>query len=154
MPVELGEQAIQVIFRASTITLELLRMLAQNALDRRNQIEHGKQSLQKLNLQGKQLESVKLTGQDITAFKRQLNKHSVDFSVMKDNSTGEYSVYFKGQDTDRVYAGLEKVLQTAITRSDSKKPIKEVMEQAIQKSAQRAEQQQPDKNRSADRGER
>ena len=156
MPVELGEQAVQVAFRGSTITLALLRTLVQNALDSRHRIEHGEQGLKKLNLQGKQLESVKLTSEDIKEFRQHLNRHAVDFSVMKDKVTGEYSVFFKGQDIDRVYTGLEKTLQTALDRMDAKKPIKEVMEQAKQKSAERAEQQQqkPEKNRSVDRMER
>ena len=154
MPVELGEQAVQIVFKGSVITAALLRSLAQHALDSRHQIEHGQQSLRKLNLQG-QLESVTLTGQDITAFRKQLNKYSVDFAVKKDRGSGEYSVFFKGRDTDRVYLGLENVLKTAIDRTN-KKPMKEVMEQAIQKSAERAAQQQspPEKNRSTDRGER
>jgi hypothetical protein len=154
MPVELGEQAVQIIYKGSTITAALLWSLAQHALDSRDTVEHGQQSLQKLNLQG-QLESVKITGQDITAFRKQLNKYAVDFSVKRDRNTGEYSVFFKGRDTERVYLGLENVLKTAIDRT-SKKPIKEIMARAVQKAAERAAQQpqSPEKNRFTDRGER
>ena len=118
----------------------MLLKLAQSALKNRNQIKHGQQSLKKLNLQGNQLDIVKIPGQDIAAFRRQLNKYSVDFSVMKDRKTGEHLVFFKGQDTNRVYAGLEKVLEKNINRNNDKKPRKEVFKQAKQKSLQRAEQ--------------
>ena len=151
MAAELGEQAVQVIFKGGTITAALLRSLAQYALDNRDRIAHGEQSLKKLNLQGR-LESVKLTGQDIVAFRRELNYYSVDFAVKKNHSTGEHSVFFKGRDMDRVYMGLESVLKTAVDRT-GKKPMKEVMQQAVRTANARAAQ-QPEKTRSADRGER
>lgn len=157
MPAELGEQAVQIILKASTMSLGVILQAAQAAVRKHNGIEHGEQQLKKLNMQGKQLESVAITGEDIKDFRKQLNKYSVDFSVMRDRNSGEYSVFFKGQDTDRVYSALKDVLSTSIDRSDkSKRPAKEIMQAAIEKAEHLAEQakQQPEKHRSADRGER
>lgn len=157
MSAELGEQAVQVMLRASAVTLSVLLQAAQAAVQRHKGVEHGEQKIQKLNMQGKQLESVALMDEDIKPFRKELNKYGVDFAVVKDKQTGEHSVFFKGQDTERVYMALEKVLNTAIDRADKgKKPAKEIMQEAVAKAAERNAQieQQLEKNRSADRGER
>lgn len=157
MSAELGEQAVQVMLRASAVTLSVLLQAAQAAVQRHKGVEHGEQKIQKLNMQGKQLENVALMDEDIKPFRKELNKYGVDFAVVRDTQTGEHSVFFKGQDTERVYMALEKVLNTAIDRADKgKKPAKEIMQEAVAKAAERNAQieQQPEKNRSADRGER
>lgn len=56
------------------------------------------------------------------AFKRELNKYAVDFSIKKDTETQNYTVFFKGQDVDRVYKGLQKCVENF--QKGSKKPIK------------------------------
>ena len=154
---DLGEQAVQIMLRASTITLSVLLQAAQAAAQRHKGIQHGEQKIEKLNMQGKQLENVTLMDEDIKSFRKELKKYGVDFAVVKDKQTGEHSVFFKGQDIERVYMSLEKVLNTAIDRSDKgKKPAKEIMQEAVKKAAEKNAQieQQPEKNRSADRGER
>lgn len=155
MAMDLGEHAVQIIFKASTLSLGVIMQAAQAAVRNHNGLQYGEQKLKTLNKQGKQLENVAMTGEDVKEFRKQLNHLGVDFSVMKDRNTGEYSVFFKGQDTDRVYTALEKVLNTSLDRTQ-KKSAKEIMQEAIRKAAERAEQtsQQPEKNRATDRGER
>lgn len=148
---ELGEQAIKVEWKAVEITAEALKALIRQLIENKDKIKHGQQSLSKLNTQGKKLEQIELTGEDMKNFRRELNKYSVDFSVMKDRTSGNHTVFFKGQDIDRVYAGLQKCVQDF---SKGKRPIKEVMRDAEEKAAQRAADRQkaPEKERSADRG--
>jgi hypothetical protein len=106
MAADLQEQAVQVEWKAAKITAAALKGLIEQILANREKITHGEQSLKKLNLQGKKLESIELTGEDMQAFKRELNKYAVDFSIKKDTETQNYTVFFKGQDVDRVYKGL------------------------------------------------
>ena len=64
MSAELSEQAVQVMLRASAVTLSVLLQAAQAAVQRHKGVEHGEQKIQKLNMQGKQLESVALMDED------------------------------------------------------------------------------------------
>lgn len=151
MAADLQEQAVQVEWKAAKITAAALKGLIEQILANRKKITHGEQSLKKLNLQGKKLESIELTGEDMQAFKRELNKNAVDFSIKKDTETQNYTVFFKGQDVDRVYKGLQKCVENF--QKGSKKPIKEVMKEAEEKAAQRnAERTPPEHEHSADRG--
>lgn len=134
MAADLQEQAVQVEWKAAKITAAALKGLIEKILANREKITHGEQSLKKLNLQGKKLESIELTGEDMQAFKRELNKYAVDFSIKKDTETQNYTVFFKGQDVDRVYKGLQKCVENF--QKGSKKPIKEVMKEAEEKAAQ------------------
>lgn len=148
---ELGEQAIKVEWKAVEITAEALKALIRQLIENKDKIQHGQQSLSKLNLQGKKLEQIELTGEDMKNFRRELNRYSVDFSVMQDRTSGNHTVFFKGQDIDRVYAGLQKCVQDF---NKGKRPIKEVMRDAEEKAEQRAASRQkaPEKEKSADRG--
>lgn len=148
---ELGEQAVKVEWKTVEITAKALKALIQQLIENKEKIQHGQQSLSKLNLQGKKLEQVELTGEDMKNFRREMNRYSVDFSIMKDRTSGNYTVFFKGQDVERVYAGLQKCVQNF---DKGKKPIKEVMRDAEARATQRAAERQkaPDKEKSADRG--
>lgn len=152
MATELNEQAIQVTTKATQITLAGLKAIIQTMLSNRHPITHGEQSIQKLSLQNKQLESVNLSGDDIKEFRKQLNKYSVDFHVQRDKSTGLHTVFFKSQDTDRIYLGLESCMKKLTLDRSIKKPIKEVMENAVQRAAEQAQQHKaPEKSRTTDK---
>lgn len=152
MAAELSEQAIRVEWRATEITARTLKELIQQLVDGRNRIQFGEQKLAMLNKQGRQLESVDLHSQDIKAFRQQLRKYSVDFSVMKDRASGNYSVFFKSQDVDRVYAGLAKCVEQMDGKS--RRPMKEVMQEAEQRAAARQAERSAtvERERSAERG--
>lgn len=57
MAADLQEQAVQVEWKAAKITAAALKGLIEQILANREKITHGEQSLKKLNLQGKKLES-------------------------------------------------------------------------------------------------
>jgi hypothetical protein len=147
---ELQEQALQVTWKTTEISAAALKTLIKTLLDNKGRIEHGEQSLKKLNIQNRQLESVKITGEDMKTFRRELKRYSVDFSIKRDLSAENYTVFFKGQDVDRVYKGLQKCLNDL---DIGKKPMKEVMQEAERKSSERAaERTANQKERSPDRG--
>ena len=62
MGISLDEQAVQVEWKVAQISAKALKELIQQLLENRNKITHGEQKFTKLNLQGKKLESVELTG--------------------------------------------------------------------------------------------
>lgn len=129
------EQAIRVSLTAARVTLKALLGAARSVIDSKDQIKHGEQSLKRLNLQNRQMESVQLSGTDIQAFRQALKKYSVDFSVYKEN--GQYTVYFKSQDNDRVHQGITNALKDYDKLSHGKKPVKEVMDDAVKRAAER-----------------
>ncbi len=138
MGANLDEQAVQVQWKTTEITAKALKELIKKVINNRGKIQHGEQKLKKLNLQGKKLENVELSGKDIKIFRRELKKYSVDFSVMKNRDNGNYLVFFKAQDVDRVYNGLHKCVQNF--NKTQKKQIKEVMKEAKQKSEEKNKQ--------------
>lgn len=157
MAADLGEQAVMIMYKTgSEITLTMLKAIIQKLLEKNNVLQHGEQSMEALNMQGKKLEHVELPGQDIKEFRKALRKYAVDFSVLRDNAAGTYSVFFKGQDTERIYAGLKGVLKEAIAETGEKKHIKEVIEQATKKAEELVAQQKtpPEKSRNTEIGER
>lgn len=131
------QQAIEVSIKAGRLTLKAVVGALRALIASRGKIKHGEQSIRRLNLQNRQLESMEVPGEDIKAFRRELNKYSVDFSVYKDKETGAYSVFFKGQDIDRVHYGIENALKDFDKLHHDKKPVKEVMEDAVKRAAER-----------------
>ena len=151
---ELGDQMIQVTTRTTFISLSVLKSIIQSLLNNRYATVHGEQPLKKLNLQNRPLESVEITDKDIKAFRRQLNMHSVDFNVQKDKTTGHHTVYFKGQDVDRIHVALEKCIKNLSLEKSARQPFREVVANAIQKATERnALNQNPERNHRQDRGE-
>jgi len=151
---DLGEHTVQVTTSATKITASTLQQIIEALIRNRGSIRHGEQNLQKLNLQKKQLESVNISGADLKGFRKQLNQHGVDFSIMRDKN-GQHIVFFKAQDINRVYLGLEKHMQGLKLDRNSRKPIKEVIESAVQRAAAQAQQHKSqEKSKVANRGGR
>ena len=136
MSVGLGEQAIEVEWSATKVTAKTIKEIIQALLAGRNELSRGSQSLKKLNLHERQLESVELSGNDIRAFRRELNKYAVDFAVMKNKGTGTFSVFFKAQDVDRVYSGLEKCVEQ-FSKSEKRRSLHDRLEDAKRESQAR-----------------
>lgn len=132
MAVEISEQAVQVELNVMKVSAQTILSAIQWLLANQRTVTHGQQSLRKLNLQGRQLESIPVAGADLNAIRRELRQYSVDYSLMRDRNTGEYSVFFKSQDVERVYSGLKEFAKDWENR---KRPMKEVMEEA-QRSAE------------------
>ncbi|MDR2043214.1 MAG: PcfB family protein [Clostridium sp.] len=151
MAAELSEQAVRIAWKGGEITVKALLALIRQMTENRGRIRHGRQSLSRLNLQGKQLEQLELAGEDMKSFRRELNRYAVDFSVMQDRASGNRTVFFKGQDVDRVYAGLQKCAQWLPPAG--RRPVREALKDAAERAAQRAAERReaPGREKSADR---
>lgn len=133
----LGEEAVRVQTDAVRLSAALLRQLIRATVQQRRQQEQsGEMKLKALNAQGRQLESVELPGEDIQRLRRQLKKYEVDFSVLRDKENGKYELYFKSQDAERVYKGLEQVVADW-DKNAERKPAKELFAAAKQEAARR-----------------
>jgi len=111
-----AQAAIQVTVKSSTITLEMLKDIIKHLLETKDSPMHGKQSVKKLNIQGKRLVSVDIKDDQIKSLRRQLNKYAVDFSIVKDKTDGTYTVFFKADDRARLYKGLEKSNEKSVSK--------------------------------------
>lgn len=130
----LGEEAVRVQTDTVRLTTTLLRQLIRATVQSYQQ--HGEMKLKMLNAQGRQLESVELPGEDMQRLRRQLKRYQVDFSVLRDRETGKYEVFFKSQDAERVYKGLEQVVADW-DRNTERKPAKEIFAAAKKEAARR-----------------
>lgn len=131
----LGEEAVRIQTDAARLTGTLLRQLIRAAVQSRQQ-SSGEMSLKKLDAQGRQLESVEIPGEDVQRLRRQLKKYQVDFTVLRDRESGKYQLFFKSQDVDRVYKGLEQAV-AEWDRTAGRKPAKELFAEAKREAAQR-----------------
>ena len=154
---ELEEQAVMVTLKAADMTIAGLKNMITALLEKRKTAAHGEQALRKLNLQNMQLENVEMPNQDMKDFRRHLKKYSVDFAIMKDRKSREHTAFFKAQDVNRIYAGLERCVKDLGFDMSERRPIDEVMADARERAAQRNEQQrnerqkQPEQNRAYNR---
>jgi hypothetical protein len=136
MSEEIGEQAIKVLWNTSEVTRESMLALCQKLLSYRKSIRYGKQSLRQLNRHERQLDRVEMADEDIKAFKRELRRYAVDYSLTQDKETGVFQVYFKSQDVERIYAGLERCVANYANNRD-KKPMKQRAQEAQRESETR-----------------
>lgn len=73
-----------------------------------------------------QLEEIEVTDYELKEIKKELNRHGVKFSVMKDKETGKYSVFFQAKDL--------KIMDKAFKNTLSKLEKKEKRKESIRKS--------------------
>ena len=57
-----------------------------------------------------QLEEINVKDGELKELKKELNKHGVKFSVMKDKETGTHSVFFQAKDTKVMNKAFQNVL--------------------------------------------
>lgn len=106
----IDEQVIQVEVGAAKLAgqsiLGLLKLIYRGMTG----TKFGKQSLQQLNRQGRQLSTEEIDTGQLQDIRHRLRQYSVDFSYGKDKSTGKLMLFFKAQDADRVGAALQNVI--------------------------------------------
>lgn len=76
-----------------------------------------------------QLEEINVKDGELKELKKELNKHGVKFSVMKDNETGTHSVFFQAKDTKV----LNKAFQNVLSKIEKKEKNKESIHKSIEK---------------------
>lgn len=81
-----------------------------------------------------QLEHLSLPKGELKELKKLLNRYGVNFSIMKDKETGEYSVFYQAKDTKVMEKALTKAVENAEKKHDRKestiKKIKEFQEKS------------------------
>ena len=76
-----------------------------------------------------QLEEINVKDGELKELKKELNKHGVKFSVMKDKETGIHSVFFQAKDTKV----LNKAFQNVLSKIEKKEKNKESIHKSIEK---------------------
>lgn len=76
-----------------------------------------------------QLEEIDVKETDLKELKKQLNKHGVKFSVMKDKESGNFSVFFQSKDL----SVMEKAFKDALVSLEKKEANKESITKKINK---------------------
>ncbi len=76
-----------------------------------------------------QLEEIPIVKQDLKELKKQLNKHGVNFSVMKEKGKKEYTLFFQSSNT----VVMDKAFKKAIANSEKKIARKNSTLEKIQK---------------------
>lgn len=76
-----------------------------------------------------QLEEINVKDGELKELKKELNKHGVKFSVMKDEETGTHSVFFQAKDTKV----MNKAFQNVLSNIEKKEKNKESIHKNIEK---------------------
>lgn len=76
-----------------------------------------------------QLEELSVKDGELKELKKELNKHGVKFSVMKDKETWNYTVFFQAKDL----AVMEKAFRNTLSTVEKKEKQKESMKKTIDK---------------------
>ena len=76
-----------------------------------------------------QLEEINVKDGELKELKKELNKHGVKFSVMKDKDTGTHAVFFQAKDTKV----MNKAFQNVLSNIEKKEKNKESIHKNIEK---------------------
>ena len=76
-----------------------------------------------------QLEEINVKEGELKELKKELNKHGVKFSVMKDRKTGTHSIFFQSKDTKV----MNKAFQNVLSNIEKKEKNKESIHKNIEK---------------------
>ena len=76
-----------------------------------------------------QLEEINVKDGELKELKKELNKHGVKFSVMKDKETGTHLVFFQAKDTKV----MNKAFQNVLSNIEKKEKNKESIHKNIKK---------------------
>lgn len=131
---EIQGTIISTSIKSMEAILDVAKLLTNLLINGKNGgIKHGEQSMKQLNKQNTQLEPIPIANEDVKAFKRELKKQGVDFTVMKDKTTGESKIFFKGRDIEQIKFVLENYAVTSLEQ-DKKPNIEETFKQAKERA--------------------
>lgn len=133
------EQAVRVEVQAAKLTAgmlaKLLKTIAESLKHQQTQTVTGQQSLKLLNRQGKAVNGVEISKETLADVKRQMNSYYVDFSITKDKDTGKLTLWFKGQDIDRIQTALENCIVDLGKAQPQQSKVQEVCNHAKEQAA-------------------
>ena len=91
-------------------------------LDKLIKAEGNEVKLKDMVKKGK-LEEINVKDGELKELKKELNKHGVKFSVMKDKKTGTHSVFFQAKDTKVMNKAFQNVLSNIEKKEKNKDSI-------------------------------
>lgn len=103
---EVARTVIQVTSKASIMTLQTILKTIATAKGR------GEQSLQSLSSKNVPLDKIPVSNVDIKQMKEILKQYGIDFAVVKNKGTQDFTLYFKGTDTVAITSALEQVVSS------------------------------------------
>ena len=134
---EVSSKAINLEVRLAKATakelFKILKKLLQQAeklggFDKLIEAEGSQVKLKDMVKKG-QLEELNVKDEELKELKKELNKHGVKFSVMKDKETGTHSVFFQAKDTKV----MNKAFQNVLSSIEKKEKTKESIHKKIEK---------------------
>lgn len=115
---------------------KLLALTAHALVSHQYATKSGAQSLAQLNRQGRALDSIEVDSAVLRDVKRQMKAYAVDFAVTRDKDTGKISLWFKGQDVERIQAALEHCIVDRGTKQTDHSKVQEVCDHAKEMAEQ------------------
>nr|WP_303933012.1 PcfB family protein [Treponema denticola] len=121
---EINEKVIALYIKGGKITARLLQKAIKIFLaeikkqSSKQQLPHGKQSLEQLMKQNTGISNIEITDKNIKAFEATAKKYRIDFALKKDSSTSppRHLVFFKGRDADVLKAAFTEFSQKKLSR--------------------------------------
>lgn len=104
------------------------RLKQHGGLDKLIKAEGNEVKLKDMAKKG-QLEEINVKDGELKELKKEMNKHGVKFSVMKDKETGTHSVFFQAKDTKV----MNKAFQNVLSNIEKKEKNKESIHKNIEK---------------------
>lgn len=131
---EMDSTAVHVYLRGAELTATAMYRLMQSLLHKATVIQ--KTSSSTFREKSHNYETVQIKDENIKDIKSELkDSYSIDFQIIKDKQTNEFSVLFKGKDIQQIYEGLSKYMsKQAVSKKQSKKSIKEVIKDAVREA--------------------
>lgn len=130
---ELANKTLQMEIKAGKLTakliLKLLKKLLQEVekaggnLDKYLKSQANEVKLKDMVKKG-QLEEINVKDEELKELKKELNRHGVKFSVMKDKTTGTHSVFFQAKDTTILNKAFKNVIDTLEKKEKTKDSIR------------------------------
>ena len=80
-----------------------------------------------------QLEEIDVKEPELKELRKELNKHGVKFSVLRDKETGNYNVFFQAKDIKVMDVAFNRALQKAEQKHDKKQSVKKQISQLKEK---------------------
>ena len=134
---EIARKTLSLEIKAAKVTgkllLNLLKKLIKEAeklggLEKLVKVNGNEVKLKDMVKKG-QLEEINVKDGELKELKKELNKHGVKFSVMKDKETGTHSVFFQAKDTKV----MNKAFQNVLSNIEKKEKNKESIHKNIEK---------------------
>ncbi len=147
-----GEETARTVLQ---LTSKAAVMTLQSILSAISKVKNtGEQSLQSLSAKNVSLDKIPVSNVDIRQMRDLLKEYGIDFAVVRNKGTQDFTLYFKGTDTVAITSALEEVVKTLdIDKekgSDLSKPELSKKLESAREQTQKSHIQEKTADRSAD----